>query len=37
MEQNAIAVIDDLICRKHASKEGVPIVGTLALLKLALD
>ncbi len=36
-EKNAVAVLDDLSGRKFAAKHGVAIVGTLALLRLALD
>jgi len=36
-EKDAIAVIDDLAGRKFAVRQGVPIVGTLALLRLSLD
>jgi predicted nucleic acid-binding protein len=36
-EKNAIPAIDDLNGRKFAAKEGVSIIGTLALLRLSLD
>ena len=36
-EKNALAVLDDLSGRKFAARQGVAVVGTLALLRLALD
>jgi predicted nucleic acid-binding protein len=36
-EKNAIAVLDDLSGRKFAARQGVAVVGTLALLRLASD